>query len=62
MREAFNISIISDDEGWIKILDDRNSTSHIYDETDAAEIYNRICSEHINLIDALQKKLTGLIM
>ena len=58
MREAFNAGIVSDEEGWIKILDDGNSTSHIYDETDAAEIYNRICSRHINLFDDLQKKLS----
>lgn len=60
MREAFKANIIADSEGWIKILDDRNSTSHVYDEDDALEIYNRICSNHINLFDDLQKKLSDL--
>ena len=37
MTEAYN-NIISDDEGWLQILRDRNSTTHIYDEEDAATI------------------------
>lgn len=60
MREAFKAGIISDSDGWIKILDDRNSTPHIYDEEDAAEIYNRICVNHITLFDSLKNKLTDL--
>lgn len=53
MREAYNINVITDDSGWLRILDDRNSTSHIYDEDDANEIYKRIISEHIKLFDEL---------
>ncbi|MCC8014983.1 MAG: nucleotidyltransferase substrate binding protein [Eubacterium sp.] len=51
---------MSDSDGWISILDDRNSTSHIYDDEDAAEIYNRICVNHITLFDSLKNKLTDL--
>lgn len=57
MREAFNNDIITDDEGWIQILDDRNSTAHIYDEDDANVIFNRITTQHIKLFDELSDKL-----
>ena len=32
MIEAYNNELITDEEGWIQVLHDRNSTSHIYDE------------------------------
>ncbi|MGN1116297.1 MAG: HI0074 family nucleotidyltransferase substrate-binding subunit [Candidatus Ornithomonoglobus sp.] len=58
MREAFSADVINDEQGWIQILNDRNTTSHIYDEEDAAEIYERIISVHITLFDELLKKLS----
>jgi nucleotidyltransferase substrate binding protein (TIGR01987 family) len=58
MREAFNNDIVKDDEGWIQILDDRNSTAHIYDDEDAAEVYGRIISKHIMLFDELAGELS----
>ena len=58
MKEAFYASIIDDDAGWISILNDRNSTSHIYDENEADEIFNRIKNNHIALFDKLLEKLT----
>lgn len=61
MREAYNNNIISDDEGWLQILRDRNSTSHIYDEEDANMIFNRISQEHIKLFDKLLNILSGKI-
>ena len=56
LAEAFKNKIISDDIGWLQILRDRKSTSHIYDEEDADEIYKRIATSHINLFDDLLKK------
>lgn len=58
MMEAFNNDIINDADGWIQILDDRNSTSHIYDEDDANVIFNRITTQHIILFDELSEKLS----
>lgn len=53
MTEAYNNNLITDAEGWLQILRDRNSTSHIYNEEDADEVYNRIISVHIDLFDKL---------
>ena len=57
MRGAYAAGLIKDEVGWLRILDDRNSTSHIYDEDDAAEIYERIKLDHIKLFDDLLEKL-----
>lgn len=43
-REAFKIGIIEDGEVWIDMLNDRNLTSHVYDEDVAFDIYGKIIS------------------
>lgn len=60
MREAYNNDLIENTEGWLRILDDRNLTSHVYDDEDAKDIYNRIMNEHIKLFDELEKVLDRL--
>lgn len=56
MGEAFRNQLITDETGWPQILRDRNATSHIYDEEDAADIYHRIATAHIRLFDELLNK------
>lgn len=58
MSAAFRTDIITDEQGWIAILRDRNSTSHIYDEADAYRIYQNIITEHIKLFDEVKDILT----
>lgn len=57
MREAYAADIINNEQGWLQILNDRNSTSHIYDENEADEIYERISKEHIIRFEELAHKL-----
>jgi nucleotidyltransferase substrate binding protein (TIGR01987 family) len=54
MRQAFEFGMISDGNGWIYILNDRNLTSHIYDEKSAKEIFQRIKELHMSLFLALK--------
>ncbi len=61
LREALSNSIIADGEGWLSIIRDRNSTSHVYDEDDADEIFARIKSKHIKLFDELESVLSEKI-
>lgn len=42
IQEAFRIGIINDEDLWLQILEDRNLTSHTYDEELADEIFQRI--------------------
>lgn len=57
MKEAFNNNLLADEQGWLKILQDRNATSHIYDEAEAEEIFARITTKHITLFTELAKVL-----
>ncbi|RUP36171.1 MAG: nucleotidyltransferase [Acinetobacter sp.] len=42
MQEAFAVHLIQNEDIWIKMLRDRNMTSHTYDEKLADEIFSRI--------------------
>ncbi|WP_051920817.1 nucleotidyltransferase substrate binding protein [Thermodesulfobacterium hydrogeniphilum] len=42
IKEAFRAGLIDDDEIFLDMLEDRNLTSHIYDEVTAEEIFKRI--------------------
>ena len=42
IKEAFVVNLINDESIWIKMLRDRNMTSHAYDEKLADEIFSRI--------------------
>ena len=54
IREVFSVNLIDNEDIWIKMLKDRNMTSHTYNEKLADEIYIRIKSyvpELRNLLD-----------
>lgn len=53
MREAFHNGLIQNETGWLQILQDCNSTSHIYDEEDADAVFVRIKDAHMELFDNL---------
>lgn len=42
LQEAFHVNLIDDEAVWIKMIRDRNMTSHTYDEKLADEIYDNI--------------------
>lgn len=42
IQEAFKVNLIDNEEMWIKMLHDRNMTSHTYNQNIADEIYIRI--------------------
>jgi nucleotidyltransferase substrate binding protein (TIGR01987 family) len=58
--EAYNNDLVEDEAGWLQILKDRNMTSHIYDEDEAQEIFNRIAIAHIKLFNSLINKLSNI--
>ncbi|SCX76642.1 HI0074 family nucleotidyltransferase substrate-binding subunit [Alkaliphilus peptidifermentans] len=47
IQESFKEGIIEDGEGWLQMLQDRNQTSHTYDEETALEIYEHIKQKYI---------------
>jgi len=63
IKNAFQQGIFRDEqetEAWLKMLEDRNLTSHTYQEKLAEDIYSRIASAHLPLLKSLAGKLQGL--
>ena len=42
IKEAFGIGILKNGQVWLDMLNDRNRTSHTYNQLDANEIYENI--------------------
>ena len=42
IKEAFGIGILENGQVWLDMLNDRNLTSHTYNQSDANEIYENI--------------------
>lgn len=60
MRAAFRVGLVDDSDNWGRLLTDRNTTSHVYDDESANEIYDRILHVYTGLLESLLVKLTTL--
>lgn len=60
-KKAYINNLISDDLVWINLLEDRNSTSHIYNENLEDEVAKRIMNDYVAAIGELVKNLEGLL-
>ncbi|MDH4152349.1 MAG: nucleotidyltransferase substrate binding protein [Nitrospira sp.] len=56
LKLAYKNHWISDEAGWLAMLEDRNRTAHTYDETLAKDVYRRL-PEHLPLLQALNTYL-----
>lgn len=56
LRAAFRLEIIDNDERWFRMVEDRNRTSHTYDEALAADIY-RSLSGYAAILSAMLARL-----
>lgn len=54
IKEAYREKLIIDGDSWIEMLEDRNKTSHTYDENEAKVIYTKIKNVHLNLFNSLE--------
>jgi len=61
IKESFSQGFIKDGVAWIQMLDDRNKTSHIYDEAQARQIYEKIKSQYHPLFVVLNEKLLSAV-
>ncbi len=52
LKLAYKNGWISDESGWLAMLEDRNRTAHTYDEALAKDVYRRL-SAHLHLLQAL---------
>lgn len=58
IREAFKVGLIGDGEGWMQMLQNRNRTSHTYNEATADAITDAILHGHFALFEALDAEMT----
>lgn len=57
IKEAFAQSLITNEQCWLLMLNDRNLTSHVYKEDMAKEIAERITTSYISEFEKLLEKL-----
>lgn len=61
IKESFSIGLIEDAEKWLDMLDDRNLTSHTYDEEIAKEIYRNIITKYYEILETTKNKVKSVI-
>lgn len=59
IREAFRYKVIENIDIWIKMLDDRNQTSHMYSLSTAEVIYENIVREYFEELEKNYNYLKG---
>ncbi len=55
IRTAFKKGLIGDGELWIKIIENRNKTAHIYNDQVAAEVMKNIMERYLPAFEMLEK-------
>ncbi|MFO8024009.1 nucleotidyltransferase substrate binding protein [Thiohalophilus sp.] len=54
IRESFKLGLIADGHTWMEMLQDRNRTSHTYNEKIANEIIENIQQHHAEQLNSLR--------
>jgi nucleotidyltransferase substrate binding protein (TIGR01987 family) len=62
IREAFSTGLIEDGPAWMAMVNDRNLTSHVYNQSTAEAITANISSTYLPAFRALRTQLQGLII
>jgi len=57
IREAFAVGLVDQGELWMQMLQDRNRTSHTYNEETAQEILNNISRHYHVLLGELKQRM-----
>lgn len=60
-REAFKLDLIEDGETWMDMIQDRNRTSHTYNQEVADQIAQHIIQRFFPLFLTLQDTMSGLL-
>ena len=61
LKNAFKYGLFSDEELFLKMLEDRNITTHIYNRKDSRKIFNRIKIEYHPAIISISEELVKQI-
>ena len=56
IREGWKQAMIDNAEDWLQMQEQRNLSSHTYNESTAQDIYEKICSKYIGLLTAFEQE------
>jgi nucleotidyltransferase substrate binding protein (TIGR01987 family) len=56
LRNALQLGLLDDDAGWLWMIEDRNLTSHTYNEATAVAIYSRL-PQHLPMMNEALRRL-----
>ncbi len=59
-RQAFQLGLVEDGELWMKMIQSRNLTSHVYDESIAEEMIRLISDHYYEAFEKLSMKMQEL--
>lgn len=59
-RQAFQLGLVEDGELWMKMIQSRNLTSHVYDESIAEEMIRLISDHYYDAFEKLSMKMQEL--
>ena len=57
IKQAFKNGMITDGQAWMDMLTDRNNSTHLYEESAAVSIFDRIQITYFKLLQELKSKL-----
>lgn len=55
--KAYQNKVIDQEQNWLELMNDRNRTSHTYDQEFAAQMIERIQKSHLPLLQSLKPLL-----
>ena len=61
-RLAFNRGLITNGEIWMNMINDRNLSSHTYQEEISEQIFSRIVNAYFELFKGFEKKMDHLCL
>lgn len=61
MKQAYADGILNEERPWLDLLNDRNLTSHVYDEATAVKVTEQIISVYTPMFEQLVKQLEEAI-
>lgn len=56
IKQAFQSELIEDGHGWVDALNDRNLTTHTYQEETAVKVEQKIRNDYFTLLQALYEQ------
>lgn len=60
IRTAFRVGLIANGDAWIDMLEDRNLSSHVYDEETADRILSATRDTYLMLFEELERRMQSL--